>query len=120
MTTITTAASDPRMLLTPGGGVWRGGGPLLLTFSFATDGADAVGNQLPVNAWALFSAAQRDATRKALEAWAAICGLSFLDVPDTPGGAGIDLRFRLEDLGGPTVLGRSWGPGRTTRPAMSR
>lgn len=108
---MTTAASDPRKLLPPGGGVWRGGGPLLLTFSFATDGADAVGNQLPANAWAPFSAAQRDAVHKALGAWATICGLSFLEVPDAPGGAGIDLRFRLEDLGGPAVLGRSWGPG---------
>lgn len=108
---MTTAFSDPNTLLPLGSGAWRGGGPLLLTYSFAADGADVVGNQLPATAWAPFSAAQREAARNALDTWAAISGLSFLEVPDTPGGAGIDLRFRLEDLGGPAVFGRSWGPG---------
>ncbi|MDI3307154.1 MAG: matrixin family metalloprotease [Acetobacteraceae bacterium] len=108
---MTTTSADPDLLLTSGGGAWRGGGPLLLTYSFAADGADAVGNQLASNAWAPFFEAQRESVRMALDAWAAISGLSFLEVPDTPSGAGIDLRFRLEDLGGPAVFGRSWGPG---------
>src|SRR3712207_420236 len=106
-----TSLPVPRGLLPVQGVAWRGGGPLVLTFSFAADGADAVGNLLPEADWAPFSAVQRVAARQALEGWAAVSGLSFLKVPDLPGGAGIDLRFRLEDLGGIGVLGRAWGPG---------
>ena len=88
----------------PGGDAWRGGGPLPLTFSFAADGLDAVGNLLADGAWAAFSLAQQAAARLALAEWAAVCGLTFLEVPDQVGGSGIDLRFRLDRLG-PGVLG---------------
>ena len=87
-----------------GGDAWRGGGPLPLTFSFAADGLDAVGNLLADGAWAAFSLAQQAAARLALAEWAAVCGLTFLEVPDQLGGSGIDLRFRLDRLG-PGVLG---------------
>jgi hypothetical protein len=110
MTAMATAAPDPRALLPAGGSAWRGGGPLLLTFSFAGDAADVVGNLLPEGSWAPFSLAQQEAARLALAGWAAVSGLSFLEVPDLAGGAGIDLRFRLEDLGGPGILGRAWAP----------
>src|SRR5690348_10702339 len=102
---------NPGALLPASAAAWRGGGPLVLTFSFAGDGADAVGNLLPTGDWAPFSAAQRASARLALESWGAVTGLSFLEVPDTVGGAGIDLRFRLETLGGLGVLGQSLGPG---------
>lgn len=99
---------DPRILLDRPGSIWRLGGPTLLTFSFATDGEDAVGNRLADTAWAAFSAAQQVATRLVLEAWGATSGLGFLEVPDTGGGLGVDLRFRLEAMG-LGVLGRATG-----------
>lgn len=100
---------DPSALIIPGIAPWRGGGPLALTFSFAADGRDAVGNQLADGAWSAFNAAQRTAARGALAAWGAVSGLTFLEVPDTPGGQGIDLRFRLEALGF-GVLGEATPP----------
>ena len=109
---MTTASADPRILLASLGSFWRTGGPALLTFSFAADNADAVGNLLPDAAWAPFSTAQQASARLALEAWAATTGLTFLEVPDIAGGGGpngsIDLRFRLEAMG-PGVLGRATG-----------
>ncbi|WP_245624456.1 matrixin family metalloprotease [Belnapia moabensis] len=53
---------------------------------------------------------QQAAARLALSCWAADTGLSFLEVPDTLGGAGIDLRFRLETMSF-GVLGQATGPG---------
>ncbi|WP_305880016.1 matrixin family metalloprotease [Siccirubricoccus soli] len=103
------ASLAPDLLLTAGETGWRGGGPLVLTFSFATDGLDPLGNALAPGQWAAFSAAQQGSARQALAAWAAISGLSFLEVPDTAGGAGIDLRFRLEGMG-LGVAGTGWGP----------
>ncbi len=109
-----TASPDPRILLASPGSIWRSGGPALLTFTFATDGNDAVGNRLADAAWAPFSAAQQASARLALDAWAATSGLAFLEVPDLAGGGGalgsIDLRFRLEALG-TGVLGRATGGG---------
>ncbi|WP_149539532.1 hypothetical protein [Siccirubricoccus phaeus] len=96
-------------LLEAGAAGWRGGGPLVLTYSFATDGLDPLGNALAAGQWAGFNAAQQESTRQALAAWAAVCGLAFIEVPDTQGGAGIDLRFRLESLGF-GVAGTGWGP----------
>ena len=49
--------------------------------------ADAVGNLLPEGAWAPFCLAQQAAARLALAEWAAVCGLSFLEVPDLVGGS---------------------------------
>ena len=101
-------ATDPSILLQAGAPRWRDGGPLVLTFSFAADGLDAAGNG--AGTWAAFTAAQRHAARQALEAWAAVSGLGFLEVPDRPGGAGIDLRFRMEALG-LGVFGEASPPG---------
>jgi hypothetical protein len=102
-------ASPAAALVPAGASGWRGGGPRLLTFSFAADGLDPLGNALPANGWAAFTAAQQASARLALAAWAAVCGVSFLEVPDLPGGAGIDLRFRMESLG-LGVAGTGWGP----------
>ena len=55
------------------------GRPTVVTFSF--DGT--------------FSAAQQASARLAMAAWDVVSGLSPIEVPDAPGGAGIDLRFRL-------------------------
>ncbi|RYJ00091.1 MAG: DUF4214 domain-containing protein, partial [Acetobacteraceae bacterium] len=83
---------------------------LVLTYSFAADGLDELGNRLVDGNWAAFTAAQQASARLALAAWAAASGLGFLEVPDTIGGAGIDLRFRLESMA-LGVLGRATGPG---------
>ncbi len=99
---------NPSILL--GGQPWRGGGPLLLTYSFAHDGLDDVGNRLPDDGWVVFSLQQQASARLALSAWAAASGLSFLEVPDIMGGVGIDLRFRLETMSF-GVLGAASGPG---------
>lgn len=74
------------------------GAPQVVTYSFAQDGPAG---------WAAFNPNQQAAARQALAAWDAASGLSFVQVPDRPGGAGIDLRFRFEPLGGPTVLGEA-------------
>ncbi|MDW8315013.1 MAG: matrixin family metalloprotease [Rhodovarius sp.] len=70
------------------------GRPTVVTFAFAEEGQ-------------AFTAAQRASARQALAAWDAVSGLAFVEVPDRPGGAGIDLRFRLEDWPDIQVLGRA-------------
>lgn len=74
------------------------GAPQVVTYSFAQDGPAG---------WAAFNTTQQAATRQALAAWDAASGLSFVQVPDRPGGAGIDLRFRFEPMAGPSVLGEA-------------
>lgn len=71
-------------------------GPLRLSFAFAEAGQ---GDGTPD--WTPFSPAQRQAARDALAAWTSGTGLGFVEVPDRPGGAGIDLRFRLQDFTDP-------------------
>jgi hypothetical protein len=79
---------------------WNGGdgSPVLLTFAFAAAAPQPDGPGLPGGAWAGFSAAQQQAARTALAAWAEGAGLAFVEVPDQAGGAGIDLRFGLRQL----------------------
>jgi hypothetical protein len=74
------------------------GAPQVVTYSFAQDGPAG---------WAAFNPTQQAATRQALAAWDAASGLAFVQVPDQPGGAGIDLRFRLEAMAGVTVFGQA-------------
>jgi hypothetical protein len=74
------------------------GRPTLVTYSFAADG--------PAGS-AFFSAAQQASARTALASWDAVSGLAFVEVPDTLGGAGIDIRFRLDPLASITTLGQS-------------
>ena len=74
------------------------GQPTVVTFSFAGDG--------PAGS-AFFSPAQQASARLALGAWDAVCGLSFVEVPDVAGGAGIDIRFRLDTLGSFATLGQA-------------
>ena len=74
------------------------GKPAVVTYSFAADGPAG---------FAPFSAQQQSSARSALAAWDSISGLSFVEVPDAPGGAGIDLRFRLEPMSSVTILGQT-------------
>jgi hypothetical protein len=74
------------------------GKPAVVTYSFAADGPAG---------FARFSALQQASTRSALAAWDSISGLSFVELPDTPGGAGIDLRFRLEAMNSVSILGQT-------------
>jgi|GEM_PF-1878798 len=74
------------------------GKPAVVTYSFAADGPAG---------FAPFSAQQQASARSALAAWDRISGLSFVELPDTPGGAGIDLRFGLEVMNSPTILGQT-------------
>ena len=69
------------------------GRPTVVTFSF--DGT--------------FSAAQQVSARLAIAAWDVVSGLSLIEVPDAPGGAGIDLRFSLGPMPIP-VLGEATLP----------
>ena len=69
------------------------GRPAVVTYSFAKEVASP------------FSAAQQVSARLALGAWDSVSGLSFVEVPDGTGGAGIDLRFRLDTLSAVSVLG---------------
>jgi len=74
------------------------GKPAVVTYSFAADGPAG---------FAPFSAQQQASARSALAAWDSISGLSFVELPDTPGGAGIDLRFRLEAMNSVAILGQT-------------
>jgi serralysin len=92
----------------------RNGQPQVVTFSFAQDGAGlgfaGFGNFGP-GQWAPFNAEQQANARTALAAWAAVSGLVFVEVPDRPGGAGDDLRFRLEaGLASPTQVANAHFP----------
>ena len=103
-------ALNPEALLT--GAAWGAGfgTPQVVTYSFAQDGAGGFGHGLAAWQWAGFSPAQQAAARQALAAWAAAGGLSFVEVPDTLAGVGVDLRFRLEDFGNLAMAGESYGP----------
>jgi len=63
-----------------------GGAPRALTYSFAGDAGTP------------FSPRQQDSARAALALWDTASGLALVEVPDRPGGEGVDLRFRLETL----------------------
>ncbi len=103
------AAPNPEALLT--GAAWGvgGGTPMVVTYSFAEDGGGGFGAPLAAGHWAAFSAAQQASARLALADWAAVCGVQFVEVPDAANGAGVDIRFRLEDLG-LSLAGQTYGP----------
>jgi Ca2+-binding RTX toxin-like protein len=79
---------------------WNGGShqPGLVTYSFATAATGPHGGTDASAPWTPFNAAQQAAARQALEAWDAVSGIRFLEVPDTARGAGIDVRFELSTL----------------------
>lgn len=104
------ANADPNALLTGASWAPTPGTPQVVTYSFAQDGAGGIGPALAPGEWAPFSAAEQASTRLALAAWAADCGVTFVEVPDDAAGAGIDLRFRLENLGSVGELGFAYGP----------
>ena len=73
------------------GAIGRGG---VVNFSFAQSpeaGTSPTG-------FSALSAAQASSARLALDAWSAASGVSFVEVPDHAGGAGIDIRFMREDM----------------------
>ncbi len=74
------------------------GKPAVVTYSFAADGPTG---------FVPFSAAQQVSARAALTAWDSMSGLAFVEVPDVAGGAGIDLRLRLDAMNSVNTLGQS-------------
>ncbi len=104
------ATPSPDALLT--GASWAASPGLaqVVSFSFAQDGLGDFGHGLAAGHWAAFNAAQQASARQALAAWAAVAGLSFVEVPDRLAGQGVDLRFRLEDFGNLAMAGLSYGP----------
>ncbi len=104
------ATPTPEALLT--GAAWGAGLGLaqVVTFSFAQDGVGGFGRGLAASQWAAFSPAQQAAARLALAQWAAVSGLSFVEVPDSSAGQGVDIRFRLEDFGNLAMAGQSYAP----------
>jgi hypothetical protein len=75
---------------------WNGanGLPGVVNFSFAQN---AEAGSFPFG-FQPFTADQQAAARQALDAWAAVSGLRFVEVPDRPAGQGIDIRFWRENL----------------------
>lgn len=72
---------------------FKNGSPQVVTYGFELDGTAAFDKP-----WAPFNAAQQAVARAALAQWSAVSGLTFVEVPDTPGGRGIDVRFGLHEL----------------------
>lgn len=79
------------------------GTPMVVTYSFAARPADQTG-------FYAYTAAQRASVQVALGSWAAVSGLSFVEVPDNGTGTGIDIRFSLERLGSLATLGQTTLP----------
>ncbi|WP_043829148.1 DUF4214 domain-containing protein [Muricoccus aerilatus] len=73
------------------GAIGRGG---VVNFSFAQSPEAGT----PANGFSPLSAGQMASARLALSAWAGASGLTFVEVPDHAGGAGIDIRFMHENM----------------------
>ncbi|MBI0534100.1 DUF4214 domain-containing protein [Roseomonas sp. KE2513] len=73
------------------GAIGRGG---VVNFSFAQSPEAGT----PANGFSPLSAGQMASARLALGAWAGASGLTFVEVPDHAGGAGIDIRFMHENM----------------------
>ncbi|MDW8398293.1 MAG: hypothetical protein RMK90_06955 [Acetobacteraceae bacterium] len=99
--------TDPAALLGAPGTAWSDGAPRILAYAFAADGLSGAAPPLADGQRAAFSAAQQAAARQALASFAAAAGLVFVEVPDSPGGALADLRFRLERFDPWWVAGRA-------------
>ncbi len=89
---------------------WNGslGLPFVVTFSFAESPDDGTlvldfGTGRPVAIFQPMTPAQRDAGRLAMSAWSAVSGVGFLEVPDRPGGNGIDIRLGIGEPPNPTL-----------------
>ncbi len=104
------ATPNPDALLTDAFWGAGDGSAEVVTYSFARDGGGGFGVPLAAGHWAAFSLAEQASARLALARWAAVCGVQFVEVPDAPAGAGVDLRFRLEDLGNLAVAGQAYAP----------
>jgi hypothetical protein len=104
------ATPNPDALLTFAAWGAGNGTPMVVTYSFAADGGGGFGAPLAAGHWSGFSAAQQASARLALDKWAAVCGVRFVEVPDTTNGAGVDIRFRLDDLGSLSVAGLTYAP----------
>lgn len=79
-----------------GGAAGRGGA---LTFSFA----QSLESGVVASGFRPFTAEQAASARQALSAWAAVSGLTFVEVPDIPGGKGVDLRFEIVNVSAGTA-----------------
>ena len=71
--------------------------PILVTYSFANT-ADGYAGYPFYGSVEGFNQQQQNAARMALDAWSAISGLKFMEVPDIPAGNGIDIRFGMANL----------------------
>lgn len=78
---------------------WNNGSqqPTVVTFSFDTLGGGFISASSSRSGTAMPDSLKASA-RMALDAWASVSGLHFVEVPDTVNGTGIDLRIRLGTL----------------------
>jgi len=78
------------------GAIGRGG---VVTFSFAQnpEAGTAPGS------FGSLTVAQMDSARLALNAWAEVSGINFVEVPDRAGGLGTDIRFLKESMSSTTA-----------------
>lgn len=93
-------SSTARTLIFGDSYTWNGGShqPSLVTYSFADAANGPNGTTGPSTPWAPFNGTQEAMARQALGAWESVSGVHFVEVPDTAGGAGIDLRFQMTRL----------------------
>lgn len=90
------------------GAIGRGG---VVNFSFAQSPEAGT----PANGFSPLSAGQMASARLALGAWAGASGLTFVEVPDHAGGAGIDIRFMRENMSSAYAGTGEYPPGGTIR-----
>ncbi|HWL71885.1 MAG TPA: M10 family metallopeptidase C-terminal domain-containing protein [Geminicoccus sp.] len=84
------------------------GEPATVTYSFPTAGSGwADGYAEPRQGFAALSAGQREAVRRALDAWEEVGGIRFVEVEETDGVAG-DIRFAVTSA---VTTAGAYGPG---------
>ncbi len=76
---------------------WNDSQGLSQFVSFSFSETSVAGQNVP------FSAAQRTSARAALQAWADVSGLSFVEIPDPGNAARVDIRFGLEPMAAGTA-----------------
>ena len=97
-------SSIARTLIYSDSATWNSGSyqPTLVTYSFATP-ANGAHPTSSGQAWSSFNAAQQASARLALDSWASVSGIRMVEVPDTPAGAGIDIRLQFDTMAAGTA-----------------
>ncbi len=92
-------SSTAQLLLRDATRSWNAGTqqPVALTYGFDAEGGGFESHS--GDGITLFNDVQKAAIRQALDAWASISGIHFVEAQDNEGGEGIALRFRMADLG---------------------